>query len=347
MKAAVLVGDKEFTFKEVPDPHPKDDQVLIRVHWAGICGTDLHIYLGEFKHRVTYPRIPGHELSGVVESVGKNVSHFKRGDKVVVDPIIWCNQCTACLDGHHNACHFLKLIGIEMDGAFAEYVVADAEKVFKVPDSIPLRNAALTELFSLGVHAVRRAMIEPGDKVVILGAGRLGLSVLESIKQTGASWVCSVDLLKNRLEIAQKIGADLTINAREKDPVEEILSLTGGFGVDRVIETVGPVTEVQNRMRPMAQAVRIVRYGGRIVVMGQGAQSSPVVWSEVVMKEAQIVGGRVTLGDFPRTLRLMPQGKFHPDLIISGERSLEKTGEAFELLEDKPDRYLKFLIKVA
>ena len=265
----------------------------------------------------------------------------------MVDPIIWCNQCTACLDGHHNACHFLKLIGIEMDGAFAEYVVADVDKVFKVPDGISLRNAALTELYSLGVHAVRRAMIEPGDKVVILGAGRLGLSVLESMKQTGASWVCSVDLLKNRLEIAQKIGADLTINAREKDPVEEILSLTGGFGVDRVIETVGPVTEVQNRMRPMAQAVRIVRYGGRIVVMGQGAQSSPVVWSEVVMKEAQIVGGRVTLGDFPRTLRLMPQGKFHPDLIISGERSLEKTGEAFELLEEAPDRYLKFLIKVA
>lgn len=346
MKAAVLVGDKEFKFREVPDPHPKDDQVLIRVHWAGICGTDLHIYLGEFKHRVTYPRIPGHELSGVVESIGKNVSHFKKGDKVVVDPIIWCNQCTACLDGHHNACHFLKLIGIEMDGAFAEYIVADAEKVFKIPDSIPLRTAALTELYSLGVHAVRRAMIEPGDRVVILGAGRLGLSVLESIKQTGAGWVCSVDLLKNRLEIAQKIGADLIINAQEKDPVEEILSLTGGFGVDRVIETVGPAKEVPNRMWPMAQAVRIVRYGGRIVVMGQGAQSSPIVWSEVVMKEAQIVGARVTLGDFPRTLRLMPQGKFHPDLILSGERSLERTGEAFELLEDKPDRYLKFLIKV-
>ena len=347
MKAAVLTGDKEFKFREVPEPYPKDDQVLIHVHWAGICGTDLHIYLGEFKHRVTYPRIPGHELSGVVESVGKNVSRFKKGDKLVVDPIIWCNQCTACLDGHHNACHFLKLIGIEMDGAFAEYVVADVDKVFKVPDGISLRNAALTELYSLGVHAVRRAMIEPGDKVVILGAGRLGLSVLESMKQTGASWVCSVDLLKNRLEIAQKIGADLTINAREKDPVEEILSLTGGFGVDRVIETVGPVKEVPNRMWPMAQAVRIVRHGGRIVVMGQGAQSTPVVWSDVVMKEAQIVGGRVTLGDFPRTLRLMPQGRFHPDLIISKEYSLEETGEAFRLLEEEPDRYVKFLIKVA
>jgi len=347
MKAAILIDDKEVKFGEVPEPYPKDGQVLIRVHWASICGTDLHIYLGEFKPRIVYPRILGHEFSGVVESVGKEVSHFKKGDKVVVDPIIWCNQCPACLNGHHNACHFLKLMGIDIDGAFAEYVVADADKVFKVPESISLRNAVLIELYSLGVHSTRKAMIEPGDRVVILGAGRLGLSVLEVIKQTAASWVCSVDLLENRLEIAKKLGADLSINVRKKDPVEEILSLTGGLGVDRVIETVGTAVDIENRDMPVEQAVRMVRHGGRIVVMGMGSQYTPVFWKAFVEKEIQLVGSRVTLGDFPRALSLMAQGRFHPDFFISKECSLEETEKAFRLLEKEPDHYLKFLIKVA
>ena len=347
MKAAILTNVREIKFGEVPEPYPKDGQVLIRVHWASICGTDLHVYLGEFKPRVVYPRILGHEFSGVVESVGKDVSYFKKGDKVVVDPIIWCNQCPACLNGNQNACHFLKLLGVDVDGAFAEYVVADADKVFKVPESISLRDAVLIELYSLGVHSARKAMVEPGDRVVILGAGRLGLSVLEVVKQTAASWICSVDILENRLEIAKKIGAEFTINAQIKDPVKEILSSTDGLGVDRVIETVGTAAEIENRDMPVEQAVRMARHGGRIVVMGMGSQYTPVFWKEFVEKEIQLVGSRVTLGDFPRALSFMSQGRFHPNLFISKECSLEETGEAFRSLEEEPDLFLKFLIKVA
>lgn len=347
MKAAILIDDKKIQIGEVPILRPRDDQVLIRVHWVSICGTDLHIYLGEFKPRVVYPRILGHEFSGVVESVGRDAPHFKKGDNVVVDPIIWCNQCPACLNGNNNACHFLKLIGVDVDGAFAEYVVADADKVLKVPESISLREAVLVELYSLGIHSTRKAMVEPGDRVVILGAGRLGLSVLEVIKQTAASWVCSVDILENRLEIANKIGADLTINAQEEDPVQKILSITSGLGVDRVIETVGTAMEIKNRGMPIEQAVRMTRHGGRIVVMGMGSQYTPVFWKEFVEKEIQLVGSRVTLGDFPRALSLMSQRRFHPDLLISKEFSLEETQEAFRLLEEKPEHYIKFLIKVA
>jgi threonine dehydrogenase-like Zn-dependent dehydrogenase len=189
-------------------------------------------------------------------------------------------------------------------------------------------------------------MIEPGDRAVVLGAGRLGLSVLEVLKQTAASWVCSVDLLENRLVIAKRLGADLVINAREEDPVKKILSMTDGFGVDRVIETVGTAVEIENRAMPAEQAVRMARHGGRIVVMGMGSQSTPVFWKECVEKEMQLVGSRVTLGDFPRALSLMVQGRFHPDLFISNEFPLEETGRAFRLLEEEPDRYLKFLIRV-
>jgi L-gulonate 5-dehydrogenase len=346
MKAAILIDDKKIRFGEVSKPHPKDGQVLIRVHWASICGTDLHIYLGEFKSRVMYPRVLGHEFSGIVESVGRDVSHLKKGDRVVVDPIIWCNQCPACLNGHHNACHFLKLIGVDIDGAFSEYVAADADKVFKIPEGISLRDAVLIELYSLGVHSTRKAMVEPGDKIVLLGAGRLGLSVLDVVRQTGASWVCSVDILEDRLEIAKRLGADLTINALREDPVEKILSVTKGFGVDRVIETVGTAREIENTDMPVEQAVRMVLHGGRIVVMGMGSQYSPVFWKEFVEKEIHLVGSRVTLGDFPRALDLMSQGRFHPDLLISKECPLEETGEAFRLLEEEPDRYLKVLIRI-
>ena len=345
MQAAVLKNDKEMIVSEVPMPTFGPGQVLIRVNWSSICGTDLHIYLGEFKERVKYPRILGHEFAGVVESVGSRVHSLKTGDRVTVDPIIWCNQCPACLNGQNNVCRNLKLLGIEYDGGFADYVVAEADKVFKVPNSVSLRDAALIELYSLGVHSARKAQIEPGDRVVILGAGRLGLAVLEVIKQTAAAWVCAVDVIDSRLNIAEKMGADLTINATAEDPVEKILSLTDGLGVDRVIECVGSYVEIDGREGPVQQAVKMSRSGGRIVVMGLGSQVTPVFWKECVFKELQIIGSRVTLGDYPRAIRLMELNKFHPDLLVTEVFELKQLDQAFQFLEDKPDQYLKLLVK--
>jgi threonine dehydrogenase-like Zn-dependent dehydrogenase len=331
--------------EEVPIPDPGPGEVLLRVHWSSICGTDLHIYLGEFKNRVTYPRILGHEFSGEVEAVGSGVTTVAGGDRVTVDPIIWCNQCPSCLNGQNNVCTGLKLLGVEYDGGFAEYAVARADKVYKVPDAISMRDAALIELYSLGVHATRKAMIEPGDMVVILGAGRLGLAVLEVAKQTAATWVAAVDVLDNRLEIARQMGADLTVNARNVDPVKAILSQTGGSGADRVIECVGTYMEISGRQGPVQQAVQMSRNGGRIVVMGLGSQLTPVFWKECVFKELQIAGSRVTLGDYPRALRLMERNRFHPELLISEVLPLHELDKAFDLLEEQPERYLKVLIQ--
>ncbi len=208
MRAAILQNDKEMIISEAPMPTFGAGQVLIKVHWASICGTDLHIYLGEFKERVKYPRILGHEFSGVVAVAGQDVSSLVEGDRVVVDPIIWCGQCPACLNGQFNVCRSLKLIGIDIDGGFAEYVAVDAEKVFKVPEEISLREAALAELYGLGVHSARKAAVEPGDRVVVIGAGRLGLAVLDVMKQSAAAWTCAVDIQDSRLEIAARMGVD-------------------------------------------------------------------------------------------------------------------------------------------
>jgi threonine dehydrogenase-like Zn-dependent dehydrogenase len=154
-----------------------------------------------------------------------------------------------------------------------------------------------------------------------------------------------VDVLDNRLDIARKLGADLTINARIDDPVEKILSHTGGFGVDRVIECVGTYIEIPGQAGPVQQAVKLARSGGRVVVMGLGAQLTPVFWKECVFKELQIVGSRVTLGDYPRALRLMELKKFHPELLISEVVAINELDKAFHLLEEKPDQYLKILVK--
>ena len=124
MKAAVLKDDKKMVFEEVPMPEPGPGQVLIRVSWASVCGTDLHIFMGEFKNRVAYPRILGHEFSGVIETVGQGVKHLQAGDRVTADPIVWCNECPACLNGQNNVCRNLKLLGIEFDGGFAQFTVA-------------------------------------------------------------------------------------------------------------------------------------------------------------------------------------------------------------------------------
>jgi len=344
LKAAVLKNDMDIVFEDVPAPAPGDTQVLVRVKWSSICGTVLHIYLGEFKERVAYPRILGHEFSGVVEAVGSGAAPFQPGDRVAVDPIIWCNQCPACLNGQNNVCSHLKLVGMEYDGGFADYAVADADKVYKVPDSVSMRNAALAELYSVGVHAARKARVEPGDRVVILGSGRLGLTVLDVIRQT-AAWVCAVDILDNRLTVAQKMGADLTVNAMHNDPVKTILSQTDGYGVDRVIECVGSYEEIPDRPGPVQQAIQMTRSGGRVVVMGLGAQHTAVFWKEAVLKELEIVGSRVTFGDYPRALRLLASNKFHPDLLISEEVALNELDKAFHLLEAEPEIYIKVLVK--
>jgi threonine dehydrogenase-like Zn-dependent dehydrogenase len=144
----------DMVFEDVPSPEPGEEQVLIRVKWSSICGTDLHIYLGEFKDRVTYPRILGHEFSGVVESVGKAVTGVAPGDRVTVDPIVWCNRCPACLNGQNNVCNHLKLLGVEYDGGFADYAVAGADKVFKIPDSVSIsipENSSQTPIKGKGL----------------------------------------------------------------------------------------------------------------------------------------------------------------------------------------------------
>jgi len=346
MKAAVLTDRGKIEISDVETPEAGPGQVLVSPRFAGICGTDVHIYQGEFEGRVTYPTIMAHEFAGFVEEVGEGVEEFRPGDKVTVDPIIHCGRCAACREGNFSACGNLKLLGVDMDGGFAERVVSPAENVFKLPERVSVRDGAAVELFSVATHAARRGRIDPADFVVVLGAGRLGLTVLSVLTATGAGTLVATDVLEYRLDIARKLGADYCINASKKDVVKEIESITGGRGADRVFECVGHFERSASGLAPVGEAAAIVRPAGRVVVMGQGPSSSEVFWRPFVWKEATIVASRVSRGEFPRAISMLEAGRVDPSPLVTHEVPLDYVSDAFRMLVEGDEQAVKVLVRI-
>jgi 2-desacetyl-2-hydroxyethyl bacteriochlorophyllide A dehydrogenase len=347
MKAGILYDDRDIRLGEAPDPRIGPGQVLVAPSYTGICGTDLHIYRGEFSNRVTYPAIPGHEFGGMVEEVGAEVKGLKRGDRVVVDPVISCHSCPACRTGHLNACRTLKLLGIDLDGGFGQYVAAPASHVYLLPEEISLAHAPMVEMYGLGQHVLQRGEVQLGETVVILGAGKLGLSILDVLCHSASPALTVVtDLQPFRLEKARKLGADYAINIQEEDPVERVLEITNGVGADCVIEAVGHYHLVAGQEAPLAQAVDMVRTAGRVVTTGLGDEPTAVRFKTLVMKESKIVASRVTRGEFPRALRLMARGLLHPDLLITNRMALRDIDAAFAQVDREEGETLKVVLDV-
>jgi len=347
MKAAVLLDDRKISIESRPEPRIGEDQVLLRSGYTGICGTDIHVYRGEFKGRVSYPAILGHEFGGTIEATGKAVKGFKAGDRVVVDPIMSCHRCPACLSGHINACRSLKLLGIDVDGGFGELVAVPSDRLFRLPDQIPAAHVPMLELYAVGHHVLSRGRVEVAETVAILGAGRLGLSILDVLSHSaGACRVFVTDQHRFRLDVARRLGADEVIDISGSDPVPEILDKTEGVGVDCVIEAVGHFHCFPGQEPPLGQAVRIVRNGGRIVTAGLGEQLTPVHFKTLVIKEAELIASRVTQGEFPRAIRLMAKRLLHPELLITQERPISEACQAFAELDQEPADTLKVVLKV-
>jgi 2-desacetyl-2-hydroxyethyl bacteriochlorophyllide A dehydrogenase len=346
MKAGILYKAKDIRLGDAPMPQIGPQEVLIESKAAGICGTDLHIYLGEFEGRVSYPAIQGHEFGGVIVEVGAEVSGYNIGDRVVVDPVISCHSCTACQTGHINACRSLTLLGVDLDGGFGQYVAAPASHLFPLPDSIPLSYAPMVEMYGLGHHILQRGQVQPGETIAILGAGKLGLSILDVLCHNVSPGVTIIsDLQPFRLETAQKLGADVAININEIDPVEKVLEFTDGAGVDCVIEAVGHYHLPEGQEAPLAQAVKMIRSGGRIVTTGLGDQLSAVHFKTLVLKEAQIIASRVTRGEFPRAIQMMSRGILHPELLITEVRPIKEITDAFMQVSQEDPYTIKVVLE--
>ena len=264
MKVAVMNGIGKMGYTQRPIPTPKDNEVLVKLEYVGICGSDLHYYetgaIGSYV--VEPPFVLGHEPGGVVVEVGKDVKHLKVGDKVALEPGKTCGQCEFCKTGRYNLCPDVIFFATPpVDGVFQEYVAHEAGLCFKLPENVSTMEGALIEPLAVGFHAANLGDAHIGQTAVVFGAGCIGLVSMMALKAKGVSRVYVVDIMAKRLEKALELGADGVINGAERDAVEAVLELTGGAGCDLIVETAG--TQITTR-----QAIHMAKKGSTIVLVG-------------------------------------------------------------------------------
>ena len=346
MHAAVLEQYKHFKWKEVEYPPLAENEVMVKVNYAGICGSDQHIFLGEFHPRTPIPFVPGHEFAGIIVQTGSEVSKFKTGDQVAVDPIIWCGTCPACQRNHYPACTSLKLIGVDMNGGFGEYINVPEHTLYKVDKKVPRQHTALIEVLSIGFHACNRARLQANDTVVIWGAGKVGQSILQAVKTKTSNTVILVDILDNRLQLALDAYPEIQIiNAQKNDPVGRINEITGNRGVDVAFEAVGHHIDIAGVVNPVRGCVQSIRGAGTVCVLGLGSDPAPILMKELIWKEGTIIASRVSHGEFAETITNLEKGSLKPDALVTDILDPSDIQKGFEMLENEPENHLKILLK--
>src|SRR5579859_1460525 len=253
MKALVLKEYNCFSYEEVPAPVPGPDEVLAAVKACGICGSDVHGMDGSTGRRRP-PIIMGHEASGVIASVGSGVKQWVTGDRVTFDSTIYCGECHFCRLGNINLCENRRVLGVScedyrQDGAFAEYVVVPQRILYRVPEGLSFEHAAMVEPFAIALHAVRRSGVELNETVVVVGAGTIGLALVQALSQTGCGRLVVTDVVAERLALATKLGATHVINSATEPAEKKVMELTGGRGADACFEAVGIPSTVDFALR--------------------------------------------------------------------------------------------------
>jgi len=321
MRAAVLDGTADLSIRDLPDPIPEPGEVVIAVTLAGVCGTDYSLYHGKFG--VPLPVVPGHEGMGTVREVGSGVSNVTVGQRVVIQPNFACWKCDLCHSELDNICHEKVRLGIDTNGVFAQYVKVPSRYVWPVPDSIDDRTAALTEPLAVAAHGVKILPPAKEDRVLIIGAGVIGLLMLLLVKLEGADLTVS-DLLTEHLSLAKKMGADATFQVggdRELEPAS----------FDLIYETSGAPSG-------FADAIGLAAPGGRIALLGLPGPDHPVSTTQIVRKELSIVGSMIYTNEFPGVLEVLESGRIDPTPLISDEIGLEDLDNVIKNF-NVPDRF--------
>ncbi|OBW98352.1 zinc-binding alcohol dehydrogenase family protein [Gallibacterium anatis] len=318
MKALVCNKPFEFSYKQLSTPTIKEDQVLLKVAAVGICGTDIHAFGGN-QPFFSYPRILGHEASGIIADIGSKVSQWKVGQRVALIPYVSCGECDACRSGRTNCCEKISVIGVHEDGAFSEYLAAPARNILAIDDQVDDITAALIEPFAISAHAVRRAEIKAGDDVLIVGAGPIGL---------GAASIAAAD------------GANVAIadtSAERREHIKTQLKLPAFNPIDEKVENFFNgklpliVIDATGNQKAMNNDVNLIRHGGRIVFVGLFKGDFSIHDPDFHKKETTLLGSRnATPKDFEKVQSLMAQGKLSAAMMLTHTFKFDQLAEVFE-----------------
>ena len=328
MKAAVLENKGILTYKDVPKPAPQAGNLLLQVKAVSICGSDIKRYVSG--HRL-YPLILGHEAAGIISEVGERVSQEWIGKHVAVIPLVPCFECEQCQSGYYSACHSYSFIGSREAGAFAEYMEIPEKNAFIVPDKLPFVYVALIEPSTVARHMLSLGNFEEGETAVVLGAGSIGLMIVQWLRILGAKQIICTDITVENLKTASELGADITINPLEQDVVEEVRKITGD-GADITLEATGVPMVLE-------QAVPITRPRGRIVLAGNQPQdkSLPMTFIESMMRrELSIIGCFMSYSapfpghEWTETIDALMDGSLDMDKMISHYFPLSEAPRLFE-----------------
>jgi len=344
MKAAVWHGRYDIRVEQVPEPSPGPREVKVEVAWCGISGTDVHEYesgpimiAAHGPHPLTGKRAPivmGHELSGRVAELGSGVESVSVGDRVAANSIISCGTCRACLSGFPNVCEVGALIGLSSDGAFARFVCLPEQTLYRLPDALDLAHAALLEPMSTGVRAIRRARLQAGERIAVIGGGTIGMGVLQAGLALGASDVLLIEPVAQRRVIGERLGA------RAIDPQDTEALAAEASQVDVVASCVSP-------SQTAALGIELLRVHGRLVIVGLSLESALLDLNRLLVGEREILGtaGRVHRDDFPTLASLMMRGVVDAEAMITTRIALDDiVHKGFEAMRREKETHLKILV---
>lgn len=341
MKALLLSEYNRLEIVDVPMPRPGRDEVLVRIEACGICGSDVHGYDGSSGRRIP-PIVMGHEAAGTVAAVGPGASGAHEGERVTFDSTVYCGECEYCRRGELNLCDRRQVLGVSTPeyrrpGAFAEYVVVPSRVVHRLPQTIPFPEAAMIEPLAVAVHAVSLADVPENGTALIVGAGMIGLLVLQALRQAGCLRVYVADVDDSRLELAKRLGATNVINAKTADTVAELLRFNSGAQVDVAFEAVGSSPTIR-------AAVESVRKGGTVVLIGNIAPQVEIPLQTVVSREIRLQGSAASSGEYPQCIEMLARGEVDVKSLISIVAPLEEGPNWFERLHAREANLMKVVL---
>ncbi|XOQ45142.1 MAG: Enoyl reductase (ER) domain-containing protein [Clostridium sp.] len=323
-KGSFFLGNKQFEVRNMMFGELSPDEVLIKNISAGICGTDVHIYHGEAgSAAVTPPVVLGHEYAGIVEKVGSAVTTVKPGDHVTVDPNMYCGQCLPCRMGKKQNCEHLQALGVNRNGGFAQYCIAPAAQCFRLDPNLDFDVGAMAEPLACALHGIDRAGIHPGQSVLVIGGGAIGLLMVQLARISGASCILLSEPIAMRRQIGMEIGADCVIDPIHENVLERIRAFTGQDGVDVVIECVGRTSATE-------QAFSAAGFGATVVLFSVPAVEAtvPLPLFDIYKKELKILGSFINPDTHQRAVNLLNSGRIEVKKLITHVFGLSQVEDA-------------------